>query len=160
MAAYNDSHDVSLLIGSPIAALVRAQDQATRLSLELIRELGFEGNQLRMTNFAASADTMAGSASPIGATGLQIPTLLLANIPHLRVAEATFDLSAKLVGMASRPSQHEAWDAPNPCMQAKIVHGGSTGGRDRNARRYSMRFTVRVVSDEWPVNLDRLAVEC
>lgn len=93
------------LLGAPLVAMIQADAQAARATLEFIETVGFatgeeeaDASRLRMARFRYKKIDENGTVAEFE---VEVPVLSLVPIPSLQVKEATVKLSAKIVDIST-----------------------------------------------------------
>lgn len=90
------------IIGAPLAAMVQAEAQATRATVEYIKEVGFLGGDeeggdelgdLRLARFAYNKPDESGDPATFEA---EVPVLSLVPIPGIRIRDARVAFTVKI----------------------------------------------------------------
>lgn len=150
------AQDFSALIAAPVTALLHAQAQAMQSTVDLLRDHFMTGDRLHTTTFqvAAPHERPLGADPPGEALRLTVPTASLVNLPHVRIAEATVEFSAKVVGLPSAPATAEA--LPPARLPVVLAHGRRSPHGGKSGGRACISVKLRVVGEEAPVSLQRL----
>lgn len=154
----NTALDLGVLFSSPLTALIEAQSLASHATLAYLRAVGLDGDRLRTTHFKLGPDP-SGSGAPVDGPGteLTVPTLSLLTIPNLRIAEASIEFQAKIVGLCqSAPGTSAAADAALPRLQAALTHRRRSHRGEEETGQYTMQVKLRVVQDELAPGVEQL----
>jgi hypothetical protein len=113
------------LIGAPLVAMIQADAQAARATLEFVETVGFvppaagagveESGQLRMARFRYKKLDENGAVAEFVA---EVPILSLLPIPSLQIKEATLKLAAKIVDIAAEKAAPAPTTAATPVFTA------------------------------------------
>jgi hypothetical protein len=153
--------DFGLLLSSPLTALVDAQAQAARATLDFVRSVGLEGDRLRMASIdLESFAEDAGTGRRENPAKLTVPALSLMNVPSLRITEASIEFCAKVIAIdgATRRGA-ESLETTPPRLRTLLVHRRRSHRGDETMSRFTMQVKLKVASDELPPGIERLIHE-
>ncbi|MDR2304142.1 MAG: DUF2589 domain-containing protein [Treponema sp.] len=175
------SLDFSSIIGGALNAVITAQAQSARTSVDFIRDVGFnrpaEGNNPGEPVYVSFKYPR--EVTPAGGEGtaiyqdmeIKIPILTILPIPFIRVANAEIDLNVKINSINTTESSEEdsksasvdvsaGWKgfgaSVNVKLNASISHQKKTSSSEKVEREYSLHINVKAVQDELPAGMERL----
>jgi hypothetical protein len=183
--AYNPGQELSSLnfssiIGGALNAVVEAQAQSAKTSVDFIRNVGFTqtdngtpGDPVYVSfkypkEIAPAAD---GKPAVYQDMELKVPILTIMPIPFIRVANAEIDLNVKINSISSTESSEEdkksaSVDASvgfkwgpvkgNVKINASVSHQKKTSSTDKVEKEYSLHINVKAVQDEIPAGMSRV----
>lgn len=183
--AYNPGQELSSLnfsniIGGALNAVVEAQAQSAKTSVDFIRNVGFTQTQDGTpgdpvyVNFKYPKEispATEGKAAVYQDMELKVPILTIMPIPFIRVANAEIDLNVKINSISSTESSEEdnksasvdasvgykGWGVTaNVKINASVSHQKKTSSSDKVEKEYSLHINVRAIQDEIPAGMSRV----
>lgn len=172
-AAELGSIDFATIIGGPLDACVKAQNNASVATVSFIKEVGFEGTgnntKLRMVDFSYKKtvpDTSEGAAE--GATKeesvvINVPFVSILNIPSFRIETCEVDFNVKLNSTYTKDTSSEfgidagasgGWGPVKFKVDVSYKRTSSTGIKVE--KEYSLGVKVRATNDEMPAGLEKI----
>jgi hypothetical protein len=172
-AAELGSIDFAKIIGGPLDACVKAQNNASISTVSFINEVGFVGagpnKELRMVDFSYKKtvpDTSEGAAE--GATTeknveLTVPFVSILNIPSLRIETCEVDFNVKLNSTYTKDTSSEfgidagvsgGWGPVKFNVDVSYKRTSSTGIKVE--KEYSLGVKVKATNDEMPAGLEKV----
>jgi hypothetical protein len=183
--AYNPGQELSSLnfssiIGGALNAVVEAQAQSAKTSVDFIRNVGFT-----QTNDGTPGDPVyvnfkypkeispaaEGKQAVYQDMELKVPILTIMPIPFIRVANAEIDLNVKINSISSTENSEEnnskasvdasvgykGWGVTaNVKINASVSHQKKSSSLEKVEKEYSLHINVKAVQDEIPAGMDRL----
>lgn len=172
-AAELGSIDFATIIGGPLDACVKAQNNASISTVSFIKQVGFEGEganaKLRMVDFSYKKTVPDTSENaPAGATveesvKINVPFVSILNIPSLRIETCEVDFNVKLNSTYTRDVSSEFGIDTGFGVETKKVkfnvdvsykRTSSTGIKVE--KEYSLGVKVRATNDEMPAGLEKI----
>ncbi|MEN4759532.1 MULTISPECIES: DUF2589 domain-containing protein [unclassified Chryseobacterium] len=160
-----NSLDFSVYIGGPLQAAVKAQNDASMAQVEFIKEVGFNGNNLRYVDFSFKKtipDAVTGVPAESQVT-LQVPFLTMLTLPAIRIDEMTIDFNARLNSIETQSK--DATFSGSASLSAKFwkvklnasaSYKKTTSSTSTTEKTYTLGVHVRAVNDELPAGLTRV----
>ena len=165
--------DFKNLIGAPLISVVQAQAQSAQTSVDFIKSVGFDDNNVpTMVTFSymkpvESTDSNGAVTVTPTKYDLTVPILTMLPIPFIRVEETTIDFNAKInsVQESTTSSSHDlntklsakaGWGPFSAKLSASYSYKKSSSSGSKTERTYSMAVHVRAVQDELPAGTERL----
>lgn len=167
------SIDFATIIGGPLDACVKAQNNASISTVSFIKEVGFEGTgtnqKIRMVDFSYKKtvpDTSDGAAE--GATReesveIKVPFVSILNIPSLRIETCEVDFNVKLNSTYTKDTSSEfgidagasgGWGPVKFKVDVSYKRTSSTGIKVE--KEYSLGVKVKATNDEMPAGLEKI----
>jgi hypothetical protein len=167
------SLDFESMIGGPLNAVVRAQTQSAITSVDFIKSVGFDGNNVpTMVDFEYMKpieETAADGTVTVTPKKfkLSVPILTMLPIPFIRIEETTIDFNAKInsVQESTTSSNQDlnttlsakgGWGPVSASLKVSYSYQKKTSSSSEIERTYSMKIHVRAVQDELPAGTERL----
>jgi hypothetical protein len=161
------------LIAGPLMAIVQAETQAAKTTLEYIEKVGFvepkasssdaagvKVGKLRMAEFTYKKADANGELTDFTAS---VPILSIVPIPAIQVKEANISFSAKITdvqtvtastSMSSSGSKQNYLLAKRTELRASM--GNKPAADDKTERQYAMDINVTVEKADVPVGLIKI----
>ena len=176
------SLNFSSIIGGALNAVVVAQAQSAKTSVDFIRDVGFNPPE----------DGKSGPGDPIyvsfkypkeiapatadkGAVyqdmEIKVPILTILPVPFIRVANAEIDLNVKINSITSTENSEEDKKSlsaevtagykgfgfnANVKINASVSHQKKSSSSEKVEREYSLHINVKAVQDGMPAGMERL----
>ncbi len=167
------SIDFESMIGGPLNAVVRAQAQSAQTSVDFIKAVGFDDNNIpTMVSFSymkpvESQDSNGNVVVTPTKYDLTVPILTMLPIPFIRVEETTIAFNAKInsVQESTTTSSHDlntalsakgGWGPVSVKVSASYSYKKSTSSSSKIERTYSLAVNVKAVQDELPAGTEKL----
>lgn len=167
------SLDFESMIGGPLNAVVRAQTQSAITSVDFIKSVGFDADNVpTMVDFEYMKPVETTSAEGVTTVApeqykLSVPILTMLPIPFIRIEETTIDFNAKInsVQESTTSSKHDlnsslsvkgGWGPVSAKLKVSYSYQKSSSASSKTERTYSMKVHVRAVQDELPAGTERL----
>jgi len=168
------------LIDGPLIAVVKAQAQSARTSVDFIKAVGFDHDKDDPTkilgptmvsfsyNRTVDVKQADGTMKPEDKKfNLTVPFLTMLPIPFIRVEETTIDFNAKITsiqesttatdfGVNAELAVKGGWGPVSASLKVTCSYKKSTTASEKVERTYSMAVHVRAVQDELPAGTERL----
>lgn len=174
-AAELGSIDFAKIIGGPLDACVKAQNNASISTVSFIKEVGFEKTgtgdekKIRMVDFSYKKtvpDTSEGATE--GATkeekvAITVPFVSILNIPSLRIETCEVDFNVKLNSTYTKDTSSElginagargGWGPVRFNVDVSYKRTSSTGIKVE--KEYSLGVKVKATNDEMPAGLEKV----
>jgi len=165
-AAELGSIDFENLIGGPLNACVTAQANASLSTVNFIKEVGFQDDELRMVDF--SYDKEVPDPDNPGSTlkesvSLVVPFVSVLNIPSLRIETCEVDFNVKLNSVYTKDvssdfsidaSASGGWGPVKFKVSASYKRSSSTGVKVE--KEYTMGVKVVATNDQMPGGLEKV----
>lgn len=177
------SIDFHQLIGGPLSAVVKAQAEAARTTVEFIQSVGFKGGQGGGGNQGEAKEGLEwgevrsatfqykrvnDDGQPVDAT-VTVPLLTMLPIPYIRVDNTDIEFNAKITDVVTSESTLSVgvdtsasggYSFPLSPWKAEFKATMSTKydskSRSTFNSEYQMNVKVHAVQDEMPAGLTRL----
>jgi hypothetical protein len=174
------SLNFSSIIGGALNAVVEAQAQSAKTSVDFIRNVGFTqtedgvlGDPIYVTFKYPKETKPATDTEPAEYKDmeLKVPVLTIMPIPFIRVANAEIDLNVKINSINSTENSEEdkksaSVDASvgykgfgvtaNVKINASVSHQKKSSSSEKIEKEYSLHINVKAVQDEIPAGMSRL----
>ncbi len=176
------SLDFSNLIGGPLTAVINAQAQAAKSTIDFISSVGFdeERNPIyvkfkypKQTQSYVPAVYENGTKksdeipAKIEVMELEVPLLTIVPIPFIRVDEATIDFNAKINAVDTKDQNSsmnfganlevkQKWPGGSAKLKASFSYQKTTATGSKVDRTYSMSIHIRAVQDDMPAGMERM----
>jgi hypothetical protein len=183
--AYNPGQELSSLnfssiIGGALNAVVEAQAQSAKTSVDFIRNVGFTQTQDGTpgdpvyVNFKYPkeiAPAVDDKPAVYQDMELKVPLLTIVPIPFIRVANAEIDLNVKINSINSSENSEQdnksaSVDASvgykgfgvtaNVKINASVSHQKKSSSTEKVEKEYSLHINVKAVQDDLPAGMSRV----
>lgn len=170
--------DFESMIGGPLIAVIRAQAQAARTSVDFIKSVGFEEGQGNQPGKPIMVEFVYDKPVEVkkddGTTEIQtkefklsVPILTMMPIPFIRVEETTIDFNAKINAVQqttttfnkelnTEASASVGWGPFSARLKVSYSSQKSTTTGAKVQRSYMLAVHVKATQDELPAGTDRL----
>ncbi len=170
--------DFESMIGGPLIAVIRAQAQAARTSVDFIKSVGFEEGQDNQPGKPIMVEFVYDKPVEVkkedGTTELEtrefklsVPILTMLPIPFIRVEETTIDFNAKINAvqqttttfnkqLSGDASASIGWGPFSARLRVSYSSQKSTTTGAKVQRSYMLTVHVKATQDELPAGTDRL----
>ena len=170
------------MIGGPLCAVIEAQNQAALTTVEFIKSIGFDKNNLpimvdfhypkEVAPYQAASKNEQGESVPAKSAEFQnmkisVPFLTLIPIPFIRIEETTIDFNAKINSVETKTSDQsigvkgdlelkQKWPGGSVKLNVSTSFQKTSSTGSKVDKTYSMQIHVRAVQDEMPAGMEKI----
>ncbi|WP_245671588.1 DUF2589 domain-containing protein [Nocardia amamiensis] len=140
------------LLGSLMGAVVDAQAQAARASIEFVRDVGLISEQPSGTERLRTVSLRYRKRDENGALAdfeVEVPLLAMVNVPSLAVKEASFSMAYDVVTVKA------ASDTTKRSVMTGVIRK-KTAASDRKTTTMSVDVEVTIAQEATPIGVERL----
>jgi hypothetical protein len=185
--AYNPGQELSSLnfssiIGGSLNAVVDAQAQSAKTTVDFIQNVGFKKNEdgsvgepyyvsFKYPKEVAPAEN--GKPAQIQVMEISVPILTIVPIPYIKVANAEIDLNVKINSISTNENSSDlktdakmeasaSYKSPlgrvaaSVKINASVSHQKKSSSSEKVEKEYSLHINVKAVQDDMPAGMDRI----
>ncbi len=164
------SIDFSSMIGGPLTAVVNAQTQAAKATVDFIKEVGFtkdESGKQTLNNVKFSYTKASQDENMRDNVELIVPLLTIVPIPYIRVEDTTIEFKAKINSVSTRESSSNfgvdaslavkhGWGMGNVKLKVNTSYQKASKSGSKETKTYSLDVRVHAVQDEIPAGMEKV----
>lgn len=164
------SIDFASMIGGPLTAVVSAQTQAAKATVDFIKDVGFtkkEDGTQSLNNVKFSYTKASTDENMRDNVELVVPLLTLVPIPYIRVEETTIEFKAKInsvsthensssFGVNANLAVKHGWGLGSVKMNVNTSYQKQSKSGKQETKTYSMNVRVHAVQDEIPAGMEKV----
>ena len=164
------SIDFASMIGGPLTAVVSAQTQAAKASVDFIKEIGFskdDNGKQSLNNVKFSYTKASRDENMRDNVELVVPLLTIVPIPYIRVEDTTIEFNAKINSVATQESSSSlgvdaslsakhGWGLGGVKLKVNTSYQKSNKSGSKETKTYSLAVRVHAVQDEIPAGMEKV----